>query len=79
LPSRPVWERGDVGSRDLRLGGITGYDAVETTDENPERVATTQRLTLVYLRSTLYSGDPAWSEAGAAFSELTKLGHIESK
>ena len=61
------------------LGGITGYDAAATTDENPERVATIQRLTLAYLRSTLYSGDPAWSEACAAFAALKELGHIESK
>jgi hypothetical protein len=61
------------------LGGITGYNAVDTTDENPERVATIQRLTLAYLRSTLYSGDPAWSEACAAFADLKELGHIESK
>ncbi len=61
------------------LGGITGYDAVETTDENPERVATIQRLTLAYLRSTLYAGDPAWSEACAAFAALKELGHIENK
>lgn len=61
------------------LGGITGYDAAATTDENPERVATIQRLTLAYLRSTLYSGDPAWSEACAAFAVLKELGHIESK
>jgi hypothetical protein len=27
------------------LGGVSGYDAAETTDENPERVALIQRLT----------------------------------
>ncbi len=56
------------------LGGITGYDAAETTDENPERVATIQRLTLAYLRSTLYAGDPAWSEACAAFADSQRTG-----
>lgn len=61
------------------LGGITGYDTVATTDENPERVAIIQRLTLAYLCSTLYPGDPFWSEACAAFSDLKELGHIESK
>ena len=35
------------------LGGVSGYDAAETTDESPERVATIQRMTLAYLRSTL--------------------------
>ena len=27
------------------LGGVAGYDAAETTDENPDRVAAVQRLT----------------------------------
>jgi predicted dienelactone hydrolase len=31
------------------LGGVSGYDAAETTDENPERVAAVQRLTCAYL------------------------------
>lgn len=35
------------------LGGISGYDVAETTDESPERVATVQRLTTAYLRSQL--------------------------
>ncbi|WP_410665935.1 alpha/beta hydrolase family protein [Amycolatopsis sp. lyj-84] len=50
------------------LGGISGYDVAETTDENPERVAAVQRLTWAYLRSELYPGDSAWREASA---ELT--------
>jgi len=58
------------------LGGISGYDAAETTDENPERVATIQRMTWAYLRSALYPGDPAWSTACAALGDL---GTIESK
>ncbi|MFE9401267.1 alpha/beta hydrolase family protein [Streptomyces sp. NPDC006530] len=41
------------------LGGISGYDVAETTDENPERVSTVQRLTWAYLRSELYPGDKA--------------------
>ena len=36
------------------LGGISGYNVTETTDENPERVALIQRLTWAYLRSALY-------------------------
>jgi len=62
------------------LGGISGYDAAETTDENPERVAVVQRLTWAYLRSELYPGDPAWSDAHAAFMDAPDpLGRIESK
>jgi fermentation-respiration switch protein FrsA (DUF1100 family) len=61
------------------LGGVTGYDAAGTTDENPERVALIQRLTLAYLRSTLYDGDPSWSEASAVLAELGDLGSIQNK
>ena len=61
------------------LGGISGYDAAETTDENPERVATIQRMSWAYLRSTLYPGDPAWQAACAAFGTLGVLGRVESK
>lgn len=62
------------------LGGISGYDVAETTDENPGRVAAVQRLTWAYLRAELYPGDSAWK---AACDELTAgpdpLGRIESK
>ena len=58
------------------LGGVSGYDAAETTDESPERVAVIQRMTWAYLRSTLYPGDPAWPTACAAFGDL---GAVESK
>ena len=36
------------------LGGVSGYDAAETSDENPGRMAVVQRLTWVYLRTALY-------------------------
>jgi predicted dienelactone hydrolase len=62
------------------LGGIAGYDAAETTDEDPERVAAIARLTSAYLRTELYPGDPAWQ---AARDELAAspdpLGRIESR
>ena len=45
------------------LGGVAGYDAAETTDEDPERVAAIARLTSAYLRTELYPGDPAWQAA----------------
>jgi hypothetical protein len=38
------------------LGGISGYDVAETTDENPDRVAAVQQLTWAYLRTQLYPG-----------------------
>ncbi|WP_052849281.1 alpha/beta hydrolase family protein [Streptomyces avicenniae] len=62
------------------LGGIPGFDAAETTDESPERVAAVARLTAAYLRSRLFPGDPAWQDARDALaSEPGPLGRVESK
>ncbi len=61
------------------LGGISGYDVAETTDENPERVALVQRLTWAYLRTALYPDDSAWSMACAALAELGELARVECK
>ena len=62
------------------LGGVSGYDAAETTDESPERVATVQRLTSAYLRSALYPEDSAWFAACAALMDSPNpLGRVESK
>jgi hypothetical protein len=62
------------------LGGVSGYDAAETTDENPERVAAVARLTRAYLRSELYPGDSAWQAARDALTAgPDPVGRIESK
>jgi predicted dienelactone hydrolase len=62
------------------LGGISGYDVAETTDENPERVAAVQRLTWAYLRSALNPGDSAWQTAlDALKAGPSPLGRVESK
>ncbi|MFD7031474.1 alpha/beta hydrolase family protein [Streptomyces sp. NPDC059917] len=62
------------------LGGISGYDVAETTDENPERVAAVARLTWAYLRSTLYPGDDAWRTAQDALTAAAEpLGRVASK
>ena len=62
------------------LGGVSGYDVAETTDENPARVAAVQRLTTAYLRGALYPGSPDWR---TALDELAAgpdpLGRVESK
>ncbi|HKO53923.1 MAG TPA: chlorophyllase, partial [Polyangiaceae bacterium] len=61
------------------LGGVSGYDVAETTDEAPERVATVQRLTWAYLRSQFF-GDSAWQEAQRALADAaTPLARVESK
>ena len=62
------------------LGGVSGYDVAETTDENPERVAAVQRLTWAYLRTALYPEDPAWPAARAALIDTPDpLGRVECK
>jgi len=62
------------------LGGISGYDAAETTDENPQRVEAVQWLTWAYLRTHLGIQDTAWQTAQNSFTTAnTLLGRIESK
>ncbi|MEY9863830.1 putative dienelactone hydrolase [Catenulispora sp. GAS73] len=62
------------------LGGIAGYDAAETTDENPEMVAAVVRLTAGYLRSQLFPGDDAWRVAQEALATgPDAFGRVDSK
>jgi dienelactone hydrolase len=62
------------------LGGVSGYDVRESTDQDPERLGVVQRLTWAYVRSELYPGDPAWSEACTALARQPRpLGKVESK
>lgn len=51
-------------------GGILMYDAAETTDENPERVAALRALAWAHLRTALYPGDTAWADASAALGGM---------
>ncbi|WP_369387746.1 alpha/beta hydrolase family protein [Streptomyces sp. CG1] len=62
------------------LGGISGYDVAETTDENPERVAAVARLTWAYLRTQLCPADSAWQAAlDAVTAGPDPLGRVETK
>jgi len=62
------------------LGGISGYDAAETTDENPERVQAVAQLTSAYLRTQLGSDPTTWPTAQQRFAARpTPLGQVESK
>jgi pimeloyl-ACP methyl ester carboxylesterase len=61
------------------LGGISGYDANETTDESPQTVAVVQRMTVAWLRSALGEGGEAWGEACKALEGLGGVGSVESK
>lgn len=49
-----------VGAEHI-FGGISGWDAKETSDEDPACVAEFQRATWAYLRSALYPADDAWN------------------
>lgn len=62
------------------FGGISGYDALETSDENPERVATFRAMVWAYLRSQLYPGDTAWKVAVDALESAKEpLAKVESR
>ncbi|MGW2019381.1 alpha/beta hydrolase family protein [Streptomyces sp. NPDC001927] len=62
------------------LGGISGYEAAETTDEHPARVALIQRLTTAFLRSALCGEDTGWKTAVAELEETPgPLGTLRSK
>jgi predicted dienelactone hydrolase len=62
------------------LGGISGYDAKETDDEDPDRLACTQRMTSAYLRSALNAGDTAWADACKALEDhASSLGRVDCK
>lgn len=62
------------------LGGVAGYDAAETTDENPERLAALARLTAAYLHTRLHPGSDAWQPAVEALTTgPDPVGRVESK
>lgn len=62
------------------LGGIAGYDAAETTDENPERVTALARLTAAYLHTQLHPGAPTWHAAcEALMANPHPVGRTKSK
>ncbi|MFI1735609.1 alpha/beta hydrolase family protein [Streptomyces acidicola] len=62
------------------LGGISGYEAAETTDENPGRVALVQQVTLAYLRHVTGIDHTEWETAQAVLAgDSHPLGRLESK
>jgi len=62
------------------LGGVSGYDAAETSDENPATVASIQQLTWAYLRTALYPEDNAWATAQESLVKSPNpLGKVECK
>lgn len=62
------------------LGGISGYEVTETTDENPKRVALIQKMSLAFFNSQLYSDSSYWSAACEELKETSNpLGRVECK
>lgn len=62
------------------FGGISGYDARETSDENPERVAFVCESILAYIRSTFDPKDSSWEDTKKTLNGIKgALGSIESK
>lgn len=62
------------------LGGIAGYDAAETTDESPERVAALAQLSSAYLRTLFNPADDAWQRACDTLTTgPAAFGRVESK
>lgn len=62
------------------FGGISGYDALETSDEDPERVAFVCQTILAYIRSTFDPSDLSWEQAKENLNGVQDaLGSIESK
>ncbi|MGW4371462.1 alpha/beta hydrolase family protein [Nocardia takedensis] len=62
------------------LGGIPGYEAAETTDENPALVALLRTVTTAYLRRALDIDDTDWHAVRKSLAEdPAPLGRLESR
>ncbi|WP_203217587.1 alpha/beta hydrolase family protein [Nocardia arthritidis] len=55
------------------LGGIHGYNAADTTDESPERVAFIREATWAYLRSELGIDETAWKDLARATHPIGRI------
>jgi dienelactone hydrolase len=62
------------------LGGIHAYNANDTTDESPERVALIRKASWAYLRNALGIDDTAWKQVQTELAETAdRIGHIDNK
>ncbi|MBF6176157.1 alpha/beta hydrolase family protein [Nocardia blacklockiae] len=62
------------------LGGIHGYNAADTTDESPERVALIREAAWAYLRSALGIDSAPWEKLQAELAETADpIGRIDNK
>ena len=61
------------------LGGIAGYEAKETTDENPQRIDLLQHTTWAYLRHILDIEHDSWETAQNIIKNDTNIADVFSK
>ncbi len=62
------------------LGGVAGYEARETTDESPRRLAAVQRISTAFLKSALQRDHSAWVDAVAWLdTDVEPQGTVETK
>ncbi|USX52413.1 chlorophyllase [Lentzea sp. HUAS12] len=59
------------------LGGIHAYNATDTTDEDPARVAVIRRASWAFLRDALGVDELAWKQVQA--EDLDPVGHLDVK
>ncbi|MTE14129.1 alpha/beta hydrolase family protein [Nocardia aurantiaca] len=65
---------------DHSLGGIHGYNANDTTDESPDRVALIRKASWAYLRSVLGIDDVEWKQTQADLARAADpIGRIDHK
>ena len=62
------------------FGGIAGYDAKETDDQDPDHLALVLSMTWAYLRSALAGDHAPWSETRRALTDRgASLGRVDLK
>ncbi|MFJ9368835.1 hypothetical protein ACIRRA_31035 [Nocardia sp. NPDC101769] len=65
---------------DHSLGGIHGYNANDTTDESPARVALIREASRAFLRSALGIDDMEWKQTQADLAQaIDPIGRIDHK
>lgn len=70
----------EVKGGEHSLGGIPNYEARETTDEDPARVAAVQQLSTAFLLSALSGSEETWKTAlGKVRDAAVSQGSIEEK